>query len=311
MTKQNQKCLKELKKYLHNIIDCVNDIESGITEIKACETHNIDRAAFRKLLFDEKLGYQKTERENFDIEKYISSPYERLYQDIFSVSDISLVPPDVDETMPYVFIEYLTTRERDIIRYIYVDNMTFKEAGKMCHLSESQASNIRKAVLQKLGASKPSYILKYGKEYYNKLNEIREDAAQFNRKHSYLYLTHDIFSILSDAENAKNAAEMLKRLAEEIINKYNGYLPNKLKDGILLDHIRGIKIVDIQIPISTKLRNILMGYHGLDPIETLGDLYDIYMSGKLEQAKGIGPKAIEEVKDILKEYHLLNRYSYF
>lgn len=177
MRKQNpdrKKYLKASKKYLRNIIACIEDIENGIPETRACEKHNIHTSAFRRLLFNKPLGFTPYQPDMKHPEPYVSAPEEMIYKDITLRSEILTYPSDLNETIPFVMKQFLTEREQTILRHRYYDNETFTEIGRRLNTSKEYAQQTTENALKKLRRIESMNIIEYGMQYYYDMRRLRE-----------------------------------------------------------------------------------------------------------------------------------------
>lgn len=268
-----EKCLKESKKYLHNLIGCIDDILNGIPESTACKTRNIRVATFRRLIFNKKLGYKGDTVNPKDISYYVCSPEETIYAKLTGDKTVTKYPDDLDKTIPFVIEHYLTEKQRNIIKYRYYDKKTLQDLSDKFHVSRAYIGEIEQTALSKLKEPTPMGIIKCGLQYYDNIKALQHlHTKEFRNK----YIT----DFKTKYQIERDSAEMgiLKDIADDML-KYN--------DPQNID-VRAQSIDSLEL--SNRAKNCL---HRND-ITTVGELlqksyYDLI------QIKSLGNKTISEI----------------
>lgn len=277
-----EKHLKESKKYLHNLIECIDDILNGMPESTACKKRNIRVSAFRRLIFNEKLGYKGDTVHPEDISYYVCSSEELIYAKLTGDKTVTKYPDDLDKTIPFVIEHYLTEKQRNIIKYRYYDKMTLQEISDIFHVSRAYIGEIEQKALSKLKEPTPMGIIKCGLQYYDNIKALqRLHTTEFRNK----YITD--FKIKYQIEKDSVEMGILKDIADDML-KYN--------DPQNID-VRAQSIDSLDI--SNRAKNCLHR----NGITTVGELlqksyYD------LTQIKSLGNKTINE---IMQEIQRLKR----
>lgn len=278
--------LKSSISYLRNVIFAVEEVMNGVPESYVCSKYNMSKSSFRKLIFNDKLGYKGVRPES--IGHYVMSPAEIMYCDIFNVKDESYldIPHDIEETVQEV-MSNLDTRSQTILRLRYYDDKTFEEIGKELDISGSRVAIIHRNILNILADPCNAYILKYGREYRNKVEELRKIKTEEVR-------SKQIESLEANCNMAirKNDVEAVR----ECYFQCSQYL----KDN----DIMSIKASDISIKVlglSTRTYNCLQRAN----ILTLEDLSKVTIED-IKQIREIGNRSISEIRRKLNMFGLVD-----
>lgn len=166
--------------YLYNLIDAIQEIIDGSSETNACKNHNIDKSAFRRLIFDEKLGYKYDKPIN--ITDITMSPAEKLYCAVFDINPETHrdeIPYDIEETFEFVLNSEttITDREKEMLRRRYYEDLSYEEIGRLFSITRERVRHIIVRTLRKLRAYDRVHhnLIKYGKiQVDNALSELKK-----------------------------------------------------------------------------------------------------------------------------------------
>lgn len=175
-------CVKESKMialddsidYLKRVIAAIQEVQDGFSESEVCRKYDIDKNSFRRLIFNEKLGYKGELLEC--LSQYLMSPEEQLYCEVFQQKDLLDVEIPLDLVNSVKFVaKSLSKRERRILFFRYWRNYMLKEIGEKLGVTKERARQWNEGILRKLRYSDSAKILCYGLEYWNKEQELRKD----------------------------------------------------------------------------------------------------------------------------------------
>ena len=120
--------LENVREFHLKIIDIIDDINNGMSEIDACRKHGISHLVFRNNTI-----YRKTlngDLSQTEITELFKEPYHRIYEDVFHTTltsqTIQQLPPDFNETMKRV-IKTLPYAQRELISEYYMQNKSMNK----------------------------------------------------------------------------------------------------------------------------------------------------------------------------------------
>lgn len=243
-TARKQEMLGVAEDYLNRILDTVHDIQGGAAESYACEKHNIDKSAFRRLVFAQKTGFQydekypKTMTENGEpdttemVKMGFLSWQEKLFLDCFSGMDYMEIPPDINESMAFVLDPahgLLTDREVTVLRLRYEQGMTFGETAKQFNVTQERIRQVEAKAMRKIRGGKATKYLMYGLPYIAQLDKLRSERYSAMRNKELEDLQAH-FNNLGKAHDRKAALDLLEAVRAFVEKNYpeqdnNGDIP--------------------------------------------------------------------------------------
>lgn len=279
-------CVKESKiavlgdsiDYLKRVINAIQEVQDGFSESEVCRKYDIDKNSFRNLVFNEKLGYKGELPEC--PRQILMSPEERLYCDVFQLKDLVDVEVPFDLVASVKFIsKKLNKRERRILFFRYWRNYTLKEIGEKLGVTKERIRQLCAGILRKLRYPDSAKILRYGLEYWNKVQELRKDrTGKFMAKLQEQYKE-------AIAKNDAEAIPDIYSLYKEFLEKF-AISNNELS-------------IDV-IGFSVRTRNALCR----NGIFTIGELSKFKTTGDLMLLSGVGEKIVKEILRKVAHYQI-------
>ena len=259
--------LENVREFHLKIINIIDDINAGMSEIDACRKHGISHLVFRNNTI-----YRKTlngDLSQSEITNLFKEPYHRIYEDVFHTTltsqTIQQLPPDFNETMKSI-IKTLPYAQRKLISEYYMQNKSMNKISAEQNIAR-QTINVRlHKILNKLRQPQNAKRLKMGDMFLRKTKRYQMQNIQ-----------HEI---------------------QLLANKYNDAYNNALQDlesGKPFYNTTSITT----IYMSTRTFRALIRNN----INTLGDLQK-YSMEEIASFKGVGKTCIQELQTICKRFDI-------
>ena len=285
---------------LENMISACKEIRDGAPETRTCAKYNVNVSNFRNLLFNKKLGFvydRALPPMDPEDEEFISNFYfegginfeEAVYKAIVCDHNILDIPPDIDETIPYVLNNTLDERERDIIYYKYRDMLTLGEIADIYGLKgPERIRQILAKALRKCRHPSRFNIIRYGLDYYKQLEEFRKNRYNTIRDVKYTELE----KLKKDAQR-ENDLDALLKLKDSI----DVYINDNYSEEIaIIDKNQSIDVLEL----SVRSYNCLIRAR----VNTIEDLKKLRVND-LFKIRNCGPKCIKEILEKCREYNII------
>lgn len=286
--------------YLNNVINATQEIIDGSSETTVCKNHNIDKSAFRRLIFNEKLGYKYDKPVN--ITDITMSPAEKLYCAVFGINPETYcdeIPYDIEETFEFVINSEttITDREKEILRKRYYEDLSYEEIGRLFNITRERVRHIIVRTLRKLRAYDRIHhnLIKYGKtQVDNALSKLKE----IQTKNTIL---NEIQSIKMACENAinKNNKAAVYKCYQDCVSFLKS--DNNSTDININDPIAEKLSIDVLL-LSVRPLNCLHRHN----VWTIYDLSQI-KPNELCHIRNLGIRSLHEIYEKLSNFGLLNK----
>lgn len=306
-TKQSEKKKELLDKQIEcfkNMIKACEEIKEGKSETFVCHKYNISRSKFRRIIFDEDLGF---EHEPIDLPIIdMEDPYyrdywrkqwedycwqEKLFCAVFSEYNINNVPADIDKSVEYV-LETLPEKEKNVLMYRFKENLTLNEVGEIYNVSRNRIMQIEAKALRKLRHPSRANVLKYGVEAAEKL-ATKDEQLEAYREEYY----NDIDETINEAKKAMVGADLYRLInvrdkANSIIQALSG---NNQESGNNPDVFYPISIDDLSLSVRTYNCVRRAGFECLEDFvgKTVSQMLDI---------RNMGKHSFKELSERLSDY---------
>lgn len=205
---------------------------------------------------------------------------ERLYATLFSITELSEIPSDVDETMEKA-LETLPEISRKMIRMHFWDGKTISDISSETGINVARVkSGIERSVRRLRGKASGSYI-RYGEKYYSaeKYKRLQDEIA---------FEEHEIAKMEAVLERLKDKKDKLK---EEIRKELEIKSFEEAEE--ILDSDR---MPVTELGVSKRTLNALH----FRRVETVGDLRKLSKKD-LDHIYGLGKKGLAELKSSVEE----------
>lgn len=284
--------------YLNNVINATQEIIDGSSETIVCKNHNIDKSAFRRLIFNEKLGYKYDKPVN--ITDITMSPAEKLYCAVFGINPETYcdeIPYDIEETFEFVLNSEttITDREKEILRKRYYEDLSYEEIGRLFNITRERVRHIIVKILRKLRTYDRMHhnLIKYGKtQIDNVLSELRKIQTKNT-------ISNEIQSIKTACENAINEND--KAVVYKCYQDCVSFLAYNNANIDTKNPVAEKLPIDILL-LSIRAWNCLARYN----IRTIYDLSQI-KPNDLCHIRNLGKRSVHEIYEKLSEFGLLNK----
>lgn len=268
--KDKLRTLEEAKEYYLKIIAVISDIESGESERVSCAKHGITIVSFRNdTLYKKKFGCN----DKYSAARLYLSPYERIYEDVLDEKldfiSIFTVPVDIDETLEAIMQEYLTERERQVLKMYYFESNTFTEIGNFMKLSISRIAQLQHGALRKLRRN--IYRIEVGDSFIDEVSQKRQD-----------YRLQKLEEAQKQCEAEINSEVSSLNVAHE--NKVSSYSAM----------CEPIELLDISTRAYTALK--------MRKLSTISQVKEYVDSGKLRSLRNVGKATEANIVQALKTY---------
>jgi hypothetical protein len=219
--------------------------------------------------------------------KYIGSPAEQIYMDIFQITDSLRLPLDLDETIPYIMQNVLDEREHDIITRYYYKHEVLQDIANDYQMTRERIRQIRNKALSNMGTPYCKQFFLYGQEYIEQVKIIRSKNVQKEKQSAYnsLQVTYERLKQESSSETYQ-ALLKLKRDINIELAKYEA-----------TDDLLNTPIVDY--PLSERAYNSLHHY-GVYTIKDICNLTD----AELRNIPHVGVKVHDEIIKLIENLNL-------
>lgn len=286
LSTDRQQILSRAESVSGRYYSAVRDMQRGISEADACSRNNIKQSDFKKFL--ETLRFDKVSRrlpkDEKDL-KLILSGYERLYVELFHITNLTELPPDCDKTFEHV-LKTLSPREREIIKAKWCGDISFDKIAADYNLTRSRIQQIHAKAIRKLGQCNHRKILQYGMKAYETFVHTRENCSK------------DIVSTyVSELENiARDKIEYndlvaLQKLRDDIDN----YISNLRKNGTVASAAKLAMIEELDLSVRTYNCLHRAGYNYIYELENLS-----YTD--LMKMRNFGRRCLAELEEKCKPY---------
>ena len=287
---------------LKRMISACEEIKVGHTETSTMKKYDIDHGAFRRIVMNEKLGYHYDVKPILSIESLDSykdtedqlipeminsrlelfSWEEKFYTATIGCRDYKEIPPDLETTVPEAMkLAGLTEREEEVIRYRFQQDMTFDDIANEIGITRERCRQILAKALRKMRRPESMSVMRYGKEYCDKLLELKgiNNSKQRSKR----------ISILEDRINDAVNHHDKKALMEfrDIVNKELG-IEVYGDIEILPDTLDQMKIEELELTVRGY--NCLRGAG----FKTVKDVKPAHYADLLK-IRNMGKYTIEEI----------------
>ena len=286
MRKDKKELLQKTLKLFQDMQSMIERMIAGESEASLCKEYNVNNKFFRRLCFEPKLGFIDNKPEKEDIVKYLVTPEELIYCDVFeldAIKDYYDVPIRLDEVMK-IALSVLTENERDVMKYKYWEDMTFDKIGEKMGITRSRTQQLHSHAIKKLRTPKVAWVLRYGKDALDKVNKIREVK--------YDELVSEEVKRLEEETDLALRLNNRKKLVE-----LKSCISAKLGDNSISKELYDFYIENIGL--STRTTNCLIR----NEITTVGKLAE-QTEDSLMKLSAFGSGCLGEVKKLLKDYNV-------
>ena len=289
---ENKKALlDQAETHLKDVLNAINDIRDGHSEASVCKKYNFNKSSFRRLIFNEKIGFKyngiikipASSDKDFRLEDELLSWHERLYLDVFPDRNYTNIPPNIEEVIDYLLSEdnqFLTEREIKVLLGLYRDGGNLQTVGKRYGVTRERIRQISEKGIRKLRNPKALRIFEYGIVSIEAMDRIRHQRMASAIAEAEL---NDYSRIEYDIKNAD--PQRLHELRNLIDERYNS-----LSNGY-----RNVDIYDLEL--SIRATNVLKR----NGINTLCDLSKLN-KGQLFKMRNMGRKTMDEILEKLRDY---------
>lgn len=169
--------LTEIRDYYRRIIEIISDIQGGYSETQACRCHSMSVSDFRESTINRrKFRQEATSEKTFELYK---EPAWAIYEDIFceklTLKSLSKLPIDLESTISAVVNEVLTNKQYDAMEAIYVEQLSYAEAGEKLGVTDKAVRNLVAKALSILRKPVNSKRIFYGDKF---LAELADSQTQ-------------------------------------------------------------------------------------------------------------------------------------
>ncbi len=264
----------------------VRDMQHGISEANACRRNNIKQSDFKKFL--ETLRFDKVSRclpkDEKDF-KLILSGYERLYVELFRITNLTELPPDCDKTFEHV-LKTLSPREQKVINAKWCGDRSFEMIAADYNVTGTRIQQIHAKAIRKLKQRNRRKILKYGLKVYETFAHMRENCSKD--------IVSDYVSELESVARDKieyNDLVALQKLRDDI----DKYISNLRKNGTVASAAKLATIEELDLSVRTHNCLHRAGYTYIHELENLSYL-------DLMKMRNFGSRCLAELTEKCKPY---------